>query len=53
MEISQREASETHYWLDLIIESKIIKPELIDDLKKENSEIIAILTSAIRSAKSK
>jgi len=51
--IVEEEADETSYWLELLIESGIMKKELLDELIKESNELTAIFTSSGRTAKSK
>src|SRR3954469_2491027 len=41
----QKEASETQYWLELLIESGIAPQSAAHDLLKESSELLAIFTS--------
>ncbi len=41
----QKEAAETHYWLELLIESEIAETATASALHKEASEILAIFTS--------
>jgi len=45
------EADESSFWLELIIESNLIKKELIDLLLKEANEITAIMFTSRESAK--
>ncbi|PWH17039.1 MAG: four helix bundle protein [Anaerolineae bacterium] len=52
MEGSLQELDETAYWLELLIEGNIVKPELLNDLQKETDELIAIFVSSVRTAKS-
>ncbi|MEM6853812.1 MAG: four helix bundle protein [Planctomycetota bacterium] len=52
MEVAQREARETEYWLDLVEQAELINPHQLADLRAECSELIAILTASIRTAKS-
>jgi four helix bundle protein len=40
----QKEASETQYWLELLIESEIAKDDAVE-LHKESTELLAIFTS--------
>lgn len=40
------EADETAFWLEIIIESKLLKKELVDALLQEANEIIAIMVSS-------
>ena len=49
--IALKEADETQYWLELLYESQIIEQNLFDSLNKELKEIIAIITSSIKTAK--
>ncbi len=44
------EADETQLWLELLIESGLIKAELIKELLQESGEITAIMTSSKDSA---
>lgn len=44
------EADETQFWLELIIESKLMNEAEIQDLLKEASEITAIMTASKYSA---
>ena len=48
-----KEADETQYWLELLYESNIIDKEVFDSLNNELKEIIAIITSSIKTAKNK
>jgi four helix bundle protein len=51
VEIAAREAGETLYWLELLAESKTVKPALLLALIEECNELTAILTATARSAK--
>ena len=46
--IVEEEADETIYWLDLLIESKIVEPSRVDLLMKETNEIVAMVVASIR-----
>ena len=48
-----QELEETSYWLELLAESEIIKPELLSDLMQEAGELSAIFTTCIKNAKEK
>jgi four helix bundle protein len=50
--ISLKEAHETMYWLELLVESKLIKRERMEKLIEECKEITAIITTIIKHAKS-
>jgi len=49
--IAQKEARETHYWLRLLIETKIIHENKLSGLLDECNQIIAILTTIIKNTK--
>ena len=49
--IALKEADETQYWLELLYESNIIDKEVFNSLNNELKEIIAIITSSIKTAK--
>lgn len=51
--IVEEEADETCYWLELITDLKLVKPERLSDLLQESQEILAIIVSSIRSARSR
>ena len=40
------EADESAFWIELIIDSKLIKEKLVRELLKETNEIIAIMVSS-------
>ena len=49
--IVEEEADETLFWLELLIESKLIQKENVESLVKEANEILAITVSSIKTAK--
>lgn len=52
--VALKEAAETLYWLDLLIETKLLVGlEAMDSLKADCEELIRILTSSIKTAKRK
>ncbi|MCO4292207.1 four helix bundle protein [Solitalea sp. MAHUQ-68] len=51
LKIVEEESDECQFWLELLEESEIVKPQLIGNLKKEASELTAIFVTAINSAK--
>jgi four helix bundle protein len=51
--IVEEEADESLFWMELLIEAGIIKPELLGDLMKEGNEILAMVVSSIRTSKAK
>jgi four helix bundle protein len=46
------EADESCYWLELIIESKLVKPKLIEPLLDEANQITAIMVASRKTANS-
>ena len=53
MSISSKEARETNYWLRLLRDSQLCKGIDFTDLIKESEEIIAILTSIVKTSQKK
>lgn len=51
--IALKEINETAYWLDLIGQAGLVKPELLAGIKQECSELIAILTTIVKNAREK
>ena len=49
----EEELDETLYWLELIIQSELIKENLLKDLIKENNELLKIIVSSITTMKKK
>ena len=49
----EEELDETLYWLELIVESGLVKPNLLDDLIQENQELFKIIASSITTMKKK
>ena len=51
MSIALREARETHYWLRLIHDSKIITPSRLESIIRESEEIKRILGAIVRTSR--
>ena len=51
LSIALKEADETQYWLELLVESEIIDQIVFNSLNEDLKEIIALLTSSIKTAK--
>lgn len=45
------EADETLFWLELLSENNIVKPELIESLMKEANELVSIFVKSLLTAK--
>src|SRR5688572_14154111 len=46
--IVEEEADETVYWLELLIESKVVEPSRVNLLLKETNEIVAMVVASIK-----
>jgi len=51
LSVVAEEADESLYWLELLQESSLIKPERLTDLLKEANELVAISVAARKTAK--
>ena len=51
MGIVEEEADESIYWMELLVESGLVRQELLDNLIKEADELVAIVVFSIRTAK--
>ena len=51
LKMVEEELDETLYWLELIIQSGLIKENLLQDLKTENIELLKIIVSSITTMK--
>ncbi len=48
-----QELEETQYWLELLADSGIVKPELLSDLMNEADELTAILVTSVKTIKAR
>ena len=53
LKMVEEELDETMYWLELAIESGLIKEHLLTDLMTENHELLKIIVSSITTTKKK
>lgn len=51
MAIVLEESDETQFWLELLVASEIMKPELLENLMKEANELTSIFSASLRTAK--
>jgi len=51
IEIAEREADETLYWLELLAESALVRPARLTDLIKECKELLSIMAATAVSSK--
>ncbi|TET80910.1 four helix bundle protein [candidate division TA06 bacterium] len=49
--VALEEADESLYWLELAVESGLLKRDNVDELFKETNELIAILASSLKTAR--
>ncbi len=53
MGIVEEEADESMFWMELLMETGIVKKDLLDDLYKETNEIVAMVVSSINTTRGK
>ena len=53
LQIVEEELDESLYWMELLIEGKIITEHLLKDLMTEGNELLSIIISSIKTTKSK
>ena len=53
MAVVAEEADESLYWLELVLESGLIKAERLGELLKEANEIVSIVTASRKTAKAR
>ena len=51
MGIVEEEADESIYWMELLIESGLVKQNLLDDLLSEADQLLAMVVASINTAK--
>jgi four helix bundle protein len=50
MSIASKEARETHYWLRLIQDSKVLSPSMVLPMLKDADELLRILTAIVKTS---
>ena len=53
LKMVEEELDETAYWLELIMELELVKPELLQDLYHENKELVSIIVKSIITMRNK
>ncbi len=53
LKMVEEELDETLYWLELLVESGLVKEDLLKDLMNENYELLKIIVSSITTMKKK
>jgi four helix bundle protein len=51
MTLVEEEADESNYWLELLVEAKLVEAKRLEPLMKETGEIVAITVSSIKTAR--
>lgn len=51
MGIVEEEADESAYWIEILIESGLVKQSLVEDLLDETNQLVAIFVSSINTAR--
>jgi four helix bundle protein len=51
--VCEKEAAETEYWLELLIEAKLVRGALLQPLIDESRELLAIFVASGRTAKNR
>lgn len=49
--ISLKEAEETEYWLELLVETDYITKEMFDSIYEDNEELVKLLVSSTKTVK--
>ena len=50
--VTTEEADESEYWIELLVDCEIVQAERAQELRKEASELVAILTATSKTTKS-
>lgn len=53
MTIVEEEADEYLYWIELLVESGLVREELVSDLMREADELVSITVASIKTARSR
>jgi four helix bundle protein len=53
LQLALKELRESYYWLRLLARAKVVPPERLHDLSDESGQLIAVLSKAVATAKSK
>jgi four helix bundle protein len=51
LSVALKEANETDYWLELLVESEYIDPKGYDSIKEDLNELLKLLTAIIKTTK--
>jgi four helix bundle protein len=51
--VVEEEADESIYWLDLLVDSHIVSPEQVSNLREEADELVAMTVASIKTLRSR
>jgi four helix bundle protein len=51
MEVGIQELDETGYWLELLVDSKTVRPDLLKPLMEETEHLLAMFVASVKTAK--
>jgi four helix bundle protein len=51
LRIVEEECDESLFWMELLVENQLVKPERLADLMKEANEILAIVVASAKTAR--
>lgn len=51
MGIVEEECDEALYWMEMLVESKLVKASVVEDLRDEGNQILSIVVASIRTAR--
>jgi four helix bundle protein len=49
--VVEEECDESAYWMEMIVERKLLKPRRLNDLREEANELLAITVASIKTAR--
>jgi four helix bundle protein len=53
LSIVEEEADETHYWIELLVDAKLIDPTRVSALMQETHEITAMIVASLKTLRSR
>lgn len=53
LKLVEEECDETMYWLELLVDAKLVKASVLKDLEREAGEILAMIVSSIKTTRSR
>lgn len=51
--IVEEECDESLYWMEMLVESGLVRPEKVKEVMKEGAEILAVIVASRKTAKSR